>query len=214
MTLLDAIESAGLIAPGRTERDVERDIYALAERSFGVKQHWHKRIVRSGINTLRIASEDPPVLEIAADDTVFLDLGPVFGEWEADVGRTYVMGGDVHKHRLCQDLGRIFDELKHYFDTNPDVTGADLYSFAQNAAQTSDWLFGGSIAGHIVGQFPHALIPGEKDFYRISPANRTRMRDPDATGQTKFWIIEVHLVDQSRTFGGFYERLLVPAEPG
>jgi Xaa-Pro aminopeptidase len=213
MMLLDAIEQAGLIAPGRTEDDVERDIYALAERSFGVKQHWHKRIVRSGTNTLRIASEDPPVLEIAMDDTVFLDRGPVFGEWEADVGRTYVMGGDAGKHRMCADLPRIFDELKHRFDTNEDVTGAELYSFAQDAATASGWLFGGSIAGHIVGQFPHALIPGEKDFYRIGPANRARMRDPDARGETEFWIIEVHLVDPTRAFGGFYERLLLPAEP-
>jgi len=212
MALLDAIESAGLIAPGRTERDVERDIYALAEQSFGIKQHWHKRIVRSGINTLRIASEDPPVLEIAADDTVFLDLGPVFGEWEADVGRTYAIGADPRKHRLCRDLARLFDEFKQYFDTNSDVTGAELYTFAQSSATASGWLFGGSIAGHIVGQFPHALIPGDKDFYRISPANQTRMRDPDARGQTKYWILEVHLVDQDRTFGGFYERLLVPAE--
>ena len=60
--LLDAIEEAGLIDPGRTERMVEQDIYALAENAFGVKQHWHKRIVRSGINTLCIAADDlPPV---------------------------------------------------------------------------------------------------------------------------------------------------------
>jgi len=214
MALLDAIESAGLIAPGRTELDVERDIYALAERSFGVKQHWHKRIVRSGINTLRIASDDPPVLEIAADDTVFLDLGPVFGEWEADVGRTYALGSDPRKQRLCLDLSRIFDELKEYFDTHPDVTGAELYAFAQSAAENAGWLFGGAIAGHIVGQFPHALIPGDKDFYRVSPANRTRMRDPNAKGEPKYWILEVHLVDPDRTFGGFYERLLVPADAG
>lgn len=212
MALLDAIETERLIAPGRTERDIERDIYSLAEQKFGVKQHWHKRIVRSGINTLRIASEDPPVLEITDDDTVFLDLGPVFGEWEADVGRTYAFGADPRKHRLCRDLERIFDELKQHFDANPDVTGAGLYTFAQGAAEASGWLFGGSIAGHIVGQFPHALIPGEKDFYRVSPANRARMRDPDARGQTKFWILEVHLVDRDRTFGGFYERLLVPAD--
>jgi Xaa-Pro dipeptidase len=212
MALLDAIESASLIVPGRSERDVERDIYALAEQSFGVKQHWHKRIVGSGINTLRIASDDPPVLEITEDDTVFLDLGPVFGEWEADVGRTYALGSDPRKHRLCADLGRIFEALKDHFDSNPDVTGAELYAFAQSSAKESGWLFGGSIAGHIVGQFPHALIPGEKDFYRVGPANRTRMHDPDARGQTKFWILEVHLVDPDRTFGGFYERLLVPAE--
>jgi Xaa-Pro dipeptidase len=212
MALLDAIEVAGLIASGRTEHEVERDIYALAEQSFGVKQHWHKRIVRSGINTLRIAADDPPVLEIAADDTVFLDLGPVFGEWEADVGRTYALGGDPRKQRLCEDLPRIFDELKQYFETHPDVTGAELYRFAQDGAQASGWLFGGAIAGHIVGQFPHALIPGDKDFYRVGPANQTRMRDPNAKGETKYWILEVHLVDPDRTFGGFYERLLVPAE--
>jgi hypothetical protein len=28
----------------------------------------------------------------------------------------------------------------------------------------------------------------------------------------KYWIIEVHLVDPARTFGGFYERLLQPAD--
>jgi Xaa-Pro dipeptidase len=212
MALLDAIEAAGFIAPGRSERDVERDIYALAEQSFGVKQHWHKRIVRSGINTLRIASDDPPVLEIAADDTVFLDLGPVFGEWEADVGRTYALGDDPNKQRLCGDLARIFDALKDYYDTHHDVTGAELYAFAQRSAEDAGWLFGGSIAGHIVGQFPHALIPGSKDFYRISPANETRLRDPDARGDAKFWILEVHLVDRDRTYGGFYERLLVPAD--
>jgi hypothetical protein len=28
----------------------------------------------------------------------------------------------------------------------------------------------------------------------------------------KYWIIEVHLVDRARTFGGFYERLLQPSD--
>jgi hypothetical protein len=55
-------------------------------------------------------------------------------------------------------------------------------------------------------------LSGDKDHYRISPANPTRMRDPDATGQMKYWILEVHLVDHDRSFGGFYERLLVPSE--
>ena len=57
------------------------------------------------------------------------------------------------------------------------------------------------------------MIPGDKDLYRISPANGTRLRDPDARGEKKYWIPEVHLVDADRTFGGFYERLLVPAAP-
>jgi Xaa-Pro dipeptidase len=209
--LYSAIETGGLIAPGRTESDVEQDIYALAEQKFGVKKHWHRRIVRSGPNTVCVFAEDPPVREIADDDTVFLDLGPVFDEWEADVGRTYVMGSDPEKHRLCQDLPRIFDAVKQYFDNHPDVTGAELYAFAQRCAEEAGWLFGGAIAGHLVGEFPHARIPGDRDLYRISPANLEPMRHPDALGQEKHWIIEVHLVDRARTFGGFYERLLLPA---
>jgi Xaa-Pro dipeptidase len=210
--LFEAIESQHLVRPGRTEIEVDRDIFTLAERSFGVKKHWHKRIVRSGPNTVCIFAENPPIREIADDDTVFLDLGPVFDEWEADVGRTYVMGDDPEKHRLCRDLPRIFDTLKQYFDDHRDVTGAELYAYAQQRAEAAGWLFGGAIAGHIVGEFPHARIPGDKDLYRISPANPDRMRDPDALGQMKHWIIEVHLVDRARTFGGFYERLLQPAD--
>jgi Xaa-Pro dipeptidase len=209
--LLSAIETGGLIASGRTERDVEQDIYALAAQTFGVEKHWHKRIVRSGPNTVCVFSEDPPIRQIASDDTVFLDLGPVFDEWEADVGRTYVLGNDPEKHRLCADLPRIFDLLREYYDQYPDVTGAELYGVAQDCAEAAGWLFGGAIAGHIVGEFPHALIPGKKDFYRISPGNTHRMREPDGLDQEKHWIIEVHLVDRARTFGGFYERLLVPA---
>jgi Xaa-Pro dipeptidase len=210
--LFEAIESQRLVRPGRTETEVDHDIFTLAERSFGVKKHWHKRIVRSGPNTVCIFAENPPVREIAKDDTVFLDLGPVFDEWEADVGRTYVMGDDPDKHRLCQDLPRTFDALKQYFDTHHDVTGAEIYSYAQQCAQAAGWLFGGAIAGHIVGEFPHAHIPGDKDLYRISPANSEWLRAPDALGQTKFWILEVHLVDHARSYGGFYERILVPAD--
>jgi Xaa-Pro aminopeptidase len=104
--LLAAIETAGLITPGRSERTVEQDIYDLAEHSFGVTRHWHRRIVRAGSNALCIFNQNPPVREIAKDDCVFLDLGPVFGDWEADVGRTYVLGSDPAKLKLRDDLSR------------------------------------------------------------------------------------------------------------
>jgi hypothetical protein len=208
--LFEAIERSCLVAPGRSERDIERDIYALAERDFGVKTHWHRRIVRSGINGVCIFDANPPVREVGTDDMVFLDLGPVFDQWEADVGRTYVIGNDPRKHQLCADLERIFDLLSRYFEQHSDITGAQLYSEAQRQAAVAGWLFGGKIAGHLVGEFPHARIPGDKDHYRICPANPTRMRDPDALGNLKHWILEVHLVDPDRQFGGFHERLMVP----
>jgi hypothetical protein len=52
LDLLDRIEAAGLIAPGRSEREVEEDIRILARDEFGVERHWHDRLVRAGGNTL------------------------------------------------------------------------------------------------------------------------------------------------------------------
>ena len=152
--LFAAVENNRLIRPGRTETGIDHDIYTPAEQSFGVRQHWHKRIVRAGPNTVRIFVENPPVHEIVENDTVFLELGTVFDDWEADVGRTYVMGDDPQKTQLCLDLPKVSDALKQYYNTHPEVTGDELYSYTHRCAETSGWLFGGAIAGHIVGEFP------------------------------------------------------------
>ncbi len=208
LALLDRVEASGLIAAGRTEREVENDIRDLALAEFGVEKHWHKRIVHAGANGLATARDNPPVLTIAGDDLVFLDLGPVFEEWEADVGRSYVVGDDPGKQRLVADLPAQFDTVKARFDADPGITGADLYQFACDSAMAAGWRFGGAIAGHIVGEFPHAHLPGDKDFYRINPENTLPLRDPDPLGQERFWILEIHLVDPAGRYGGFYERLM------
>ncbi|MEI9851663.1 MAG: M24 family metallopeptidase [Sphingomonas sp.] len=178
LTLLDAIEAAGLIAAGRTEREVEQDIYALAESAFGVRRHWHKRIVRAGANTLATAGDNPSIRVIGGDDMVFLDLGPVFEEWEADVGRSYAVGDDPAKHALCAALPEQFEAVRGHFLAHPDITGAGLYDFAVASAGRAGWHFGGAIAGHIVSEFAHALIPGPKQRNRISPENPEPMRHP------------------------------------
>jgi Xaa-Pro aminopeptidase len=211
LALLDAIEAGGLIAAGRTEREVEKDIYRLAQEQFGVEKHWHKRIVRCGANTLATAGDNPPILTIGTDDIVFLDLGPVFGEWEADVGRSYAIGPDPRKHALCRELPIQFEKVAQRFRDDHDITGADLYAFACQSAETAGWVFGGEIAGHIVGAFPHARLPGKKQYGHISPENPTRMREPDANGRARHWILEIHLVSPDQRFGGFYERLMIGA---
>jgi Xaa-Pro dipeptidase len=209
MAMFDAIERAGIVAAGRSEREVDADIQALAERDFGIKVHWHKRVVRAGANTVCTFYDDPPVRIIAPEDMVYLDLGPVFAEWEVDIGRTYTLGDDPDKKRLVDDLPRVFEIVKAHYEASPDITGTELYAFAQATAAEAGWRFGGVIAGHIVGEFPHAQrVPGDRDLHRIAPANPKRMRDPDANGNERHWILEIHLVDQARTFGGFYERLL------
>jgi Xaa-Pro aminopeptidase len=208
LALLDTIEELGLIAPGRTERAVEQDILHLAADRFGVEKHWHKRIVRAGLNTLAVAGDNPPDRTIGEDDMVFLDLGPVFAEWEADVGRSYAVGPDPRKHALVRELPRQFEAVRRHALAHPDISGADLYDVAVRSAEAAGWRFGGQIAGHLVGEFPHARWPGEKYHGHIRPENPTRMGDPDAFGRRRHWILEIHLVAPDGSFGGFYERLL------
>jgi Xaa-Pro dipeptidase len=206
-TLFDVIEQRELVRPGRTEREVEQEIYAIALQQFGVEKHWHKRIVRAGANTLTIAADNPPVRKIETDDIVYVDLGPVFEDWEADLGRTYVLGN--HPGRgLVEALPIVFARVQAHYHASPDITGAELYAFAEKAAADTGWRFGGVIAGHLVSEFAHAQIPGDKDLNRIKPGNTKPMRDPDELGRERHWILEIHLVEPNGSYGGFYERLL------
>ncbi len=207
--LLGLIETSGIVAAGRTERAVEQDIYALAQREFGVEKHWHKRIARAGINTLCVAGDNPPVRTIAPDDIVYLDLGPVFEEWEADVGRSYAIGADPRKHALCRELPIQFKKVRERFLRDPDISGTALYDYACRSAEEAGWRFGGRIAGHVVGEFPHVRMPGPKERNRIAPGNPEPLRAPDLEGRRRYWILEIHLIDHANQFGGFYERLLL-----
>lgn len=205
--LFDAVEAAGLIAPGKSESQLSDEINALARERFGVTQHWHKRIVRSGPNTVCIFSDDPPDRVIMPDDTVYLDFGPVLEEWEADLGRSYALGSDPDKQRLVADLPRLFEKAAAHYRATPDITCEQLFAFVQHVACDAGWAFGGVIAGHtIIGKFPHA--PPPRVGRMIAAGNSSRMRDPDHNGEERHWILEIHLVDRERTFGGFYERLL------
>ena len=119
--LFAEIEEQGLIRPARSETQINESIYALAHQMYGITRYWHKRIVRAGRNTLQPYDENPPDLQLAEDDVVFLDLGPVFEDWEADFGRTYVVGSDPHKLKLCgtskphlRVARNIFASTRHY----------------------------------------------------------------------------------------------------
>jgi len=207
LAMFDAIERAGLIVPGKREDTLSDEIHAFAREHFGVTAHWHKRIVRAGRNTVCVFADDPPVHTIEEDDLVYLDLGPVIEDWEADLGRTYVFGGDPRKAALVADLPRLFDIVAAHYHASPDITCEQLYAFAQQTAEQAGWLFGGEIGGHTIqGRFPHAPVPRAGRL--IAAGNASRMRDPDAAGEERHWILEIHLVDRDLTFGGFYERLL------
>ena len=86
--LFAAVEQRGLIVPGKSESELSSEIVTLAKVVFGIETFWHKKIVRAGVNTLHPYNGNPPDRVIQNDDIVFLDFGPIFNGWEADLGRT------------------------------------------------------------------------------------------------------------------------------
>jgi Xaa-Pro dipeptidase len=206
--LFDEIERCGMIRPGVGEQELSGDIARLAAEMFGVTRHWHRRIVRAGENTLQPFKEHPPDRAIAKDDIAFLDLGPIFEEWEADFGRTFVLGGDPDKMAVRDALPRVWDAGRRYFDDHPDVTGAQLFEYVVGAARAEGFEWGSHIAGHLLGEFPHKKIAGDGVEWYIMPGSDKPMRRTDPTGRLCHWILEIHLVDRVRGFGGFYEQLL------
>ena len=95
--------------------------------------------------------ENPPDRVIEADDIVFCDLGPIFEEWEADFGRTFVLGDDPVKHQLCADLPIVFEAGRRFFEANQQVTGEELFDHVVALGEAKGWTWGGTIAGHLVG---------------------------------------------------------------
>jgi Xaa-Pro dipeptidase len=210
--LFAAVIEGGLIQAGKLESELSNDIHELGRERFGVRRHWHKRIARAGPNTLLSYHDDSADRRIAADDIVFLDFGPIFESWEADFGRTYALGADPHKHRLVSDIGAAFRRGKQLYENRPDLTAGELYDFVAGLATTSGWEFGAPTAGHLIGQFPHEHVPSEPRRFSIRAGNKQLLREPDANGKPRHWILEIHFVDRERQIGGFFEELLtVPA---
>jgi Xaa-Pro dipeptidase len=206
--LFDAVVANGLIQPGKRESDLSADIHALARSQFGLRRHWHKRIARAGPNTMLTYHDEPADRQIADDDIVYLDFGPVFDEWEADFGRTYAVGADPVKHRLVGDLALAFQQGKALFDSTPTLTTGELYDYVSSLARDKGWEFGAPTAGHLIGHFPHETASGDQRRFSIRQGNNLALRDRDAEGRARHWILEIHFIDRVREIGGFYEQLL------
>ncbi|SFN67232.1 Metallopeptidase family M24 [Chryseobacterium oleae] len=208
--LFREIENRKLICAGISERDLNRNIYELARELFGIRKYWHKRIVRAGSNTLFPYDENPPDLILQPDDILFLDFGPVFEDWEADIGKTYVLGDDAYKIKLKEDVIAAWEEGRDFYVRNQhDLTGADFYYFTADLAKKYGWEYGNEHCGHLIGNFPHERIQGDEIQNYLHPHNTEKMNASDIHGEERFWIYELHFVDKDLKIGSFFEKLLI-----
>jgi Xaa-Pro dipeptidase len=206
--LFDAIVDRELVVPGVSERELSDQVRDLAREMFDIRKFWHKRIVRSGVNTLEPYRVNPPDRVLLDDDIVFFDFGPILEDWEADFGRTYVLGEDPAKHQLAADLPRLWQAGRDHFHASPDITGEGLYRHVLGLIEQAGWSHAASHAGHLVGEFPHERINGDEIDCYITAGNPHPMRRPDSAGRRCHWILEIHIIEPGRRFGGFFEQLL------
>jgi Xaa-Pro aminopeptidase len=197
-----------LIRSGISEKTLSDEIHQLGNTRFGIRTHWHKRVVRSGPNTLRPFEDNPPDRVIQQDDILVIDLGPVFESWEADFGRTYVLGNDPDKLKIRDALEPIWKSVRAQFLANPDMTGEQLYRIAVGTAEKNGWTFGAHLAGHLIGSFPHERIPRDKTSLYITEGNSVSISSLGKDEQKRHWILEIHLRDEQNQLAGFYEQLL------
>ena len=208
--LFKAIEDKGLIIAGKTEKQLCNEILQLAKVDFGVENHWGKKIVRAGINTLQPYSSDPADILIQEGDIIFLDFHPIFEGWEADLGRTYVLGNDPLKLKIKNDVESAWHIGNDWYFKQTKLTGAAFFNYAIELAKSYGYEFGNAIAGHIIGKFPHEQPDDPNDLcLDVHPDNHNDILQVDKNGDKRNWILELHFVDRKNNIGAFFEQLLI-----
>src|SRR5258706_3548798 len=206
--LFDIVEKRGFIVVGKSESELRAEIVKIAKDVFGMEEHWHKKIVRAGVNTLQKYTADPPDRVIQKDDIVFLDFGPNFEGWETDVGRTYVIGNNPQKLKLKKDVAAGWREANAWYAKQKNLTGAEYFNYVANLAKRYGYEFGGDIAGHIIGRYPHEQPNPMNLSLDVHPDNPASILLLDKQGNKRHWVLEIHFVDKANGIGGFYEQLL------
>ena len=207
--LFKAIEGNQLIVAGKTEAQLNKEIDTLASNDFGITQHWHKKIVRTGKNTLSPYHDDPPNRVIDENDIIFIDWGPVVKGYEADIGRTFVLGTHPRKLKLKNDVEAAWHELQVLYQHQTTLKASTLFQYATEKAVEYGWEFGGAIAGHIIGKYPHEqpLDPQSLEL-DIHPDNPNDIFLRDEEGKERHWILELQFIDRENEIGGYFEQLL------
>ena len=207
--LFEAIEKSNLITAGKSEEQLALEVVELVFEKFGIKDHWHKKIVRTGVNTLATYNENPPNRIIQEDDILFIDFGPIVEGYEADLGRTYVTGNNATRLKLKNDVEKAWYEIQEWFQMQKELKASALFQYVVEKATEYGWSFGGEIAGHIVGKFPHEQPLDPKSLeLDIHPENHNDMFLLDANGDKRHWILELQFIDKEKGIGGYFEQLL------
>ena len=189
-------EIADAVKPGMVEEDavaMAKDILA----SHNMFKGWHDVYVRFGANTLKTfgADSDPGVV-LKENDVFFIDIGPVWEDWEGDGGDTFTVGEAPDMAKCGADAKALFHTVRHEWE-NTGKSGKELYEFAVAEAEALGWELNMDLSGHRLSDFPHAAIYDGP------------LADMDFKPSPLLWVLEIHIRSKTEPYGAFYEDMLL-----
>lgn len=186
---------------GMTEKDGQalvKDVF----KEFDITKFWHPTKFRMSTDTTKTFRDLPDEnLKVVDQDMMFIDIGPIIENHEADFGRTVVLnkaGGSLNASfvKLAKASEDIFRETEKYWKQT-GATGIKLFEYAQNKTAEFGYRLDHRMAGHRLGDFPHQVFSKHKLFeFEQSPVQN-------------IWVLEIHIVDDKLQRGSFFEDIMI-----
>jgi Xaa-Pro aminopeptidase len=197
-TIAAVRDIAACVAPGMTEEE-GTELSCRALRAHGFERDWAAPYLRFGTNTLRKFGEpSEPGVVLGRDDLWFIDVGPLWRNHECDYADSFATGVDPDRQRIVRDLHAVFERTQAHWRAS-QATGAELYRFAAAEAAARGWQLDLEMAGHRLGEFPHAA-------FHDGLLSRAGFR-PSAG----LWMLEIQLRHPDKPYSAFFEDLLLDA---
>ena len=188
------------VVPGMNEADGQELIKSEFAK-IGVTKFWHPSKFRVGIETLKTFRDVPDQnVKLKPYDMFFLDVGPVIDHHEADYGETFVLNPlDIKSEKyleLAKKAEIIWEETANEWKTNK-LSGAELFKYAERLALSLECILNPMMAGHRLGDFPHALF------------SKDRLFEMDFAPAENLWVLEIHIRSPQLERGAFFEDILI-----
>jgi Xaa-Pro aminopeptidase len=189
-------EIAEQVKPGMLEEEAKA-IARETLKGMGMRRGWHHIIVRCGANTTKdFMEKSEPGVVLGENDIFFVDIGPIYDDTEGDAGDTFVLGSDPDHLRAKREVRLIWDQVRDKWFSDA-ITGKELYDYAIDVAAGFGWKLNMDLSGHRLSDFPHSA------HYDGPLADVTFRPNPN------LWVLEIAIAHPERTFGAFYEDLLL-----
>ncbi len=191
---------ASLVVPGISEPEGQ-NLISDEFKKVGVTKFWHPSKFRIGSDTMKSFRDLPDKeIRLQSGDIFFLDVGPIIQDHEADYGKTFVMNtlkdrDHLRYEKLIEATMRVWQDTADQW-LKSRLTGRDLFDFADKVARSLGYDLNPMMAGHRLGDFPHALFSKEKLF------------GVNFVPKSNLWVLEIHLVGPDICRGAFFEDIL------